>query len=42
MVSHAVGTIKTFCTRGGVLIDGKMLMFPDIDQAIDVYSRLNR
>jgi capsular polysaccharide transport system ATP-binding protein len=42
MVSHSVGTIKTFCSRGGVLIDGKMMMFPDIDQAIDVYNRLNR
>ena len=42
MVSHSVGTIKAYCDRGAVLIDGKLMMFPDVDQAIDVYSRLNR
>ncbi len=42
MVSHGVGTIKAYCDRGAVLIDGKLMMFADIDQAIDVYNRLNR
>jgi capsular polysaccharide transport system ATP-binding protein len=42
MVSHSVSTIKTFCTRGGVLIDGKLIMFANVDDAIDNYMRLNR
>ena len=42
MVSHSVGTIKAYCDRGAVLVDGKLMMFPDVDQAIDIYNRLNR
>jgi capsular polysaccharide transport system ATP-binding protein len=42
VISHSMGTIKTFCTRGAVLVDGKLMMFSDIDQAIDMYNRLNR
>lgn len=42
MVSHSVGTIQTFCDRGAVLVDGKLIMFSDVDQAIDMYNRLNR
>ena len=42
MVSHNVGTVKTYCDRGGVLVDGRLMMFNDVDQAIDIYNRLNR
>lgn len=42
VISHSMGTIKTFCTRGAVLVDGKLMMFSDVDQAIDIYNRLNR
>jgi capsular polysaccharide transport system ATP-binding protein len=42
VISHSMGTIKTFCSRGAVLVDGKLMMFSDIDQAIDMYNRLNR
>ena len=42
MVSHQVGTIKAFCDRGAVLVDGRLMMYDDIDQAIDIYNRLNR
>lgn len=42
MVSHMVGTIKDYCDRGAVLVDGRLIMFDDIDQAIDMYNRLNR
>ena len=42
MVSHSVGTIKAYCDRGAVLVDGKLMMFQDVDQAIDIYNRLNR
>lgn len=42
MVSHSVGTIKTYCDRGAILVDGRLMMFQDIDQAITIYNRLNR
>lgn len=42
MVSHQVGTIKDYCDRGAVLVDGRLMMFADVDQAIDMYNRLNR
>ncbi len=42
MVSHSVGTVKAFCDRGAVLVDGRLMMFDDVDQAIDIYNRLNR
>lgn len=42
MASHAMSTIKAYCSRGAVLVDGHLLMFEDVDQAIEVYNRLNR
>ena len=42
MVSHSVGTIQEYCDRGAVLVDGRLMMFSDINQAIDMYNRLNR
>ncbi len=42
VVSHSMGTIKDFCDRGAVLVDGQLIMFDSVDKAIDVYARLNR
>lgn len=42
MVSHQAGTVKAFCDRGAVLVDGRLMMYDDVDQAIDIYNRLNR
>ena len=42
MVSHQVGTIQTYCDRGAVLVDGRLMLFGNIDQAVDIYNRLNR
>ena len=42
MVSHQVGTIRSYCDRGAVLVDGRLMMFGEVDQAIDIYNRLNR
>ena len=42
IVSHQVGTIKSFCDRGAVLVDGVFMMFDNVDNAIDIYNRLNR
>lgn len=42
MVSHSVGTVKAYCDRGAVLVDGRLMMFDEVDHAIDIYNRLNR
>lgn len=42
MVSHSVSHIKSYCQRGAVLVDGRLMMFNDIEEAIDLYYRLNR
>jgi capsular polysaccharide transport system ATP-binding protein len=42
MASHSPGTIKTYCSRGAVLVEGRLMMFSDVDDAIDMYNRLNR
>jgi capsular polysaccharide transport system ATP-binding protein len=35
-------TIKAYCQRGAVLVDGRLIMFGEVDQAIATYNRLNR
>jgi capsular polysaccharide transport system ATP-binding protein len=42
MVSHSMNTIRDYCDRGGVIVDGQIVMFPNVDQAIEAYNRLNR
>lgn len=42
VVSHSMGTIKDFCDRGAVLVDGQLIMFDSVDKAIEIYARLNR
>jgi capsular polysaccharide transport system ATP-binding protein len=42
MVSHSMNTIKDYCDRGGVIVDGQVIMFPTVDMAIEAYNRLNR
>lgn len=42
MVSHSMTTIKDYCDRGGVIVDGQIVMFPNVDMAIEAYNRLNR
>jgi len=42
VVSHSMATIKTYCRRGAVLVDGHLMQFDNIDKAIEVYNRLNR
>ena len=42
MVTHSISTVKEHCQRGAVLVDGRLLMFDDVDEAIGVYNRLNR
>jgi capsular polysaccharide transport system ATP-binding protein len=42
MVSHHMQTIKEYCDRCGVIVDGQILMFDSVDKAVEVYNRLNR
>jgi capsular polysaccharide transport system ATP-binding protein len=42
MVSHSMETIRDYCDRGGVIVDGQIVMFSNVDMAIEAYNRLNR
>jgi len=42
MVSHSMQTIKDYCDYGAVLVDGQLIMFDNVDRAIETYNRLNR
>ena len=42
VVSHSMQTIKDYCDIGAVLVDGQLLMFDNVDRAIETYNRLNR
>ncbi|TWT12900.1 ABC transporter ATP-binding protein [Reyranella sp. CPCC 100927] len=42
VVSHTMATIKAYCSRGAVLVDGHLMQFDTVDKAIEVYNRLNR
>jgi len=41
MVSHAMTTIKDYCDHGMVLAGGQIHVFRDVDDAIDLYKKLN-
>lgn len=42
LVSHSMQTISDYCDRGGVLVDGHLLMFDSVGKAIETYNRLNQ
>lgn len=42
MVSHSIPDVKEYCDRGAVLVDGQMLMYNTVDEAVEVYNKLNR
>ncbi|RYG93344.1 ABC transporter ATP-binding protein [Loktanella sp. IMCC34160] len=42
MVSHDMNMISRFCDRAMVLVDGELLAFASVDDAIGVYMRLNK
>ena len=41
IVSHSIATIKEYCQKGAVVADGNLLMFDDVDDAIELYRRMN-
>jgi len=40
MISHSASLMKEYCVRGLVLEGGRLLEFPDIDQAINYYENM--
>lgn len=42
MVSHSMKTIGEYCDKGVLLVDGRMMLYEDVDQAVAAYYRLNR
>ena len=42
MVSHSVDTIRDYCQQGMVLVNGQAVLYEDVNDAIDVYKRLNQ
>ncbi|SCB49329.1 ABC transporter ATP-binding protein [Rhizobium multihospitium] len=42
VISHSMETIKMYCDKGIVLVDGRFLVFDNVDHAISAYYRLNR
>lgn len=42
VVSHSMETIKEYCDRAAVLVDGQILMYDNVDKATEAYNRLNR
>lgn len=41
MVSHGMTTIKEYCDRGIVLAGGQLHVFSNVDDAIELYKKLN-
>lgn len=39
MVSHSVGTIRDYCDTGMVLMKGKLHIYDDLNEAIEVYKK---
>ncbi|WP_133706531.1 ABC transporter ATP-binding protein [Rhizobium sp. BK313] len=42
MISHSMSMIKKHCDKGMVLVDGRLMIFDKVEQAIEAYYRLNR
>jgi capsular polysaccharide transport system ATP-binding protein len=42
VVSHAMSTIMEYCDKGAVLVDGHLTMYDSVNEACEVYNRLNR
>lgn len=41
MISHSMPTIKEYCDRGMVLAGGRIFQFREVDEAIELYKKLN-
>ncbi|MDB5512825.1 MAG: transporter ATP-binding protein [Enterovirga sp.] len=41
MISHSMDTLKEYCTKGAVVADGNLMFFDDINDAVELYRRMN-
>ena len=41
LISHDMGTLLEYCSQGIVLVNGHAIVYEDINDAIEVYRRLN-
>ncbi|MDR3461019.1 MAG: ABC transporter ATP-binding protein [Beijerinckiaceae bacterium] len=41
MISHSMGTLQEYCDRGIVLVGGRVHIFQNVDDAIELYKKLN-
>jgi capsular polysaccharide transport system ATP-binding protein len=41
MISHNMATIADYCDHGILLMGGHLMMFPNIDDAVEAYKKLN-
>jgi len=41
MITHDVGALKEYCHHGLVLADGDLRYFPNVDDAVETYRKLN-
>lgn len=41
MVSHSMNAVKLYCKHGAVLVDGRLLIFDTVEEAVNMYRRLN-
>ena len=41
MISHSMETLKTFCSKGLVVADGNVIGFDNMDDAVEMYRRMN-
>ncbi len=41
MISHSMQTIQEYCDRGIVLVGGRVHVFQNVDEAIELYKKLN-
>ncbi|MGC5778044.1 ABC transporter ATP-binding protein [Methylobacterium sp. NFXW15] len=41
MISHSMEVIRSWCTQGIVLLNGRAIVYEDVNDAIEVYHRLN-
>lgn len=41
MVSHSMETIREWCQQGIVLLNGRAIVYEDVNDAIELYRRLN-
>lgn len=42
VVSHSMETVSRYCERGALLVDGRLIMYPTVGEAVRAYMRLNR